>query len=363
MDNKRKRLVTNSLLQRMNQGAGQGSTRQGAMDRSVQSGGSKGDGQIPSAGQQSVAGGRLHPDVLLGQLVLAQATDLARSGRYVEAKKLLKENNALMQDLMPGVFDLHARMYAQQGYFREAQINWSRALQLDPTNEAYVAGLLRLRGQGGSRWPRSAKRAGSPPQQATHVSTLSSSDGLLLARQEDGRWQYELVKGHLVKNPIAGGSHDYLVYRLTLMLGAFIELHNLGVITLSQTGYNVTLPGERETVWVPDLAFVQSAHVPAEDSLEWSRNWNVAPDLVVQVASPGQSRQDASARANGWLERGVRLVWVFWPGSKTVDVWLPTSDRPETTLRIEDTLDGLDVIAAFTCPLTRIFRSAGGTTS
>ncbi len=147
------------------------------------------------------------------------------------------------------------------------------------------------------------------------------------------------------------------------MLGAFIESHHPGVITLSRTGYNVTLPGERETVWVPDLAFVQSAHVPAEDSLEWSRNWNVAPDLVVEVAAPGQRRQDANARANGWLERGVRLVWVFWPGSKTVDVWLPTSARPETTLSIEDTLDGLDVIPGFTCPLTRIFRSTSGTSS
>ena len=363
MDDKRKRLVTDSLLQRMHQEAGSGTIRQGATDRMLQSERSGADSQVPSGSQQDVAGGRLHPDRLLGQLVLAQATDLARAGRYGEAKKLLKENNPLMQELMPDVFDLYARMYAQQGYYREAQINWSRALQLDPTNEAYVVGLLRLRGQGGSRWFRSAQRARPQRQQATHVSSISSSDGLLLAHQEEGEWQYELVKGQLVKNPIAGGSHDYLVYRLTLMLGAFIELHNLGVITLSRTGYNVTLPGEREMVWVPDLAFVQSAHVPAEDSLEWSRNWNMAPDLVVQVAAPGQRRQDASARANGWLERGVRLVWVFWPGSKTVDVWLPTSGRPETTLSIEDTLDGLDVIPSFTCPLTHIFRSASGTAS
>ncbi len=363
MDNKGKRLVTNSLLQRMSQGAGPGSAGQGAMERVLQSGISKGGSHIPSGSQQNAVAGKLRPDRLPGQLVLAQATDLARSGRYAEAKKLLKDNSALMQELMPDVFDLLARMYAQQGYYREAQIQWSRALQLDPTNETYVAGLLRLRDQSGARWPWSTKRAASRSLQATHVASVSSSDGLLLAREEDGKWQYELVKGHLVKNPIAGGSHDYLVYRLTLMLGAFIESHNLGVMTLSQTGYNVTLPGERETVWVPDLAFVQAAHVPAQDSLEWSRKWNVAPDLVVQIAAPGQSRQDVGARASGWLERGVRLVWVVWPASKMVDVWLPTSDRPETTLRLEDSLDGLDVVPGFTCPLTRIFRSTGGRAS
>lgn len=83
---------------------------------------------------------------LLEHLVLAQATDLARSGRYAEADKLLAEN---MRDLdrTPAALDLRARMYAQQGQLREARSCWNRALQLDPTNEAtYIASLDRING-------------------------------------------------------------------------------------------------------------------------------------------------------------------------------------------------------------------------
>ncbi len=362
MENNRKRRF-DGLLQGIARGTDPTNTAQNALDRATQKRGSTGSGPIPPGSQQRSAGGRFNLDTLIRQLVLAQATDLARAGRYTEAEKLLAENTTWTQETMPEVLDLRARICAQQGRFREAHIFWSRALQLDPTNEAYVTCLLRLRGHRVSRWPWFAKGVRPRPQQAVRVSNLSNSDGLLLAHQEDGKWHYELVKGHLVKNPIAGGSHDYFVYRLTLSLGAFIEAHGLGVITLSQTGYDLTLSGERETVWVPDLAFVQSAHVPAEDSPEWTRNWKVAPDLVVEVVSPDQSLQDANARAAGWIERGVRLVWMVWPVSKTVDVWLPTSDKPVTTLGIDETLDGLDVISGFTCPLTRIFRSAGKTAS
>lgn len=88
---------------------------------------------------------------LLEQLALAQATDLARSGRYAEADKLLAEN---MRDLdrTPAALDLRARMYAQQGQLREARSCWNRALQLDPTNEAtYIASLDHIKTYRSSR--------------------------------------------------------------------------------------------------------------------------------------------------------------------------------------------------------------------
>jgi tetratricopeptide (TPR) repeat protein len=76
--------------------------------------------------------------------VLAQATDLARTGRYVEADRLLAEN---IRDLerMPAALDLRARVHAQQGQLREARSCWKRALQLDPTNEVYIAALERIK--------------------------------------------------------------------------------------------------------------------------------------------------------------------------------------------------------------------------
>ena len=252
---------------------------------------------------------------VLQQLVLAQATDLARAGRYTEAEQLLMENIGDWE-AMPAALDLLARICAQQRRFQQAHLLWTRALQLDPKNHAYMAGLVRLR--------------------------------------ED------LSSGGRARNHIVGGGHDYLVYRLVLLLGHYIEAHSLGVITLSQAGYEVSLPGAHDTLWVPDLAFVQANRVPAENSPEWNRPWKLAPDLVVEVVSPDQSHDEADQRAYGWLERGVRLVWMIWPVSQTVDVWrLPGAARPVTTLEMDGILDGHDVIPGFTCRLTHIFSSAG----
>lgn len=318
-------------------------------------------GSTPMGQRERHASKKVSLEDLLKQLVLDQATDLARAGRYTEAERLLAEN-AHDQEIMPAALDLHARICAQQGRYREAHVFWTRALQLDPTNEAYIAGLLRLRGYSSSRWTWPIRRARTIPQSTARVSASSSSDGLLLAFPEGGKWRYELVKGHVVRNPIAGGGHDYLVYRLTMVLGAFVEAHNLGVITLSQAGYEVALPDEQNTVLVPDLAFVQSTRVPQEGSPEWTRPWNIAPDLVVEVVSPGQDKQEMNQRAYGWLERGVRLVWMIWPVSKTVDVWLLGRDRPVTTLGVDESLNGLEVIPGFTCPLAHLFKSTGRST-
>lgn len=80
---------------------------------------------------------------LLRQLVLAEATDLARAGRYREAERCLEEGIP-EPETMPEVLDLRARICAQQGRLGDAERFWTQALQLDPQNEAYAADLRRI---------------------------------------------------------------------------------------------------------------------------------------------------------------------------------------------------------------------------
>ena len=79
----------------------------------------------------------------------------------------------------------------------------------------------------------------------------------------------------------------------------------------------------------------------------------VVPDLVVEVASPTGSRWAAHDKARMWLSHGVRLVWVVYPQTRSVDVHRP--DRPVGTVIGTGVLDGLDVLPSFSCPLDTIF--------
>lgn len=279
---------------------------------------------------------------LLLQLELAQATELARAGRYAEAETVLTD--LLNARELPAALDLQARIHAQQGRLSKARECWKRALQLDPGNDAYAAGLLRLKSsQGSSDTPFL--------QQAVRIAASVSKNDLLLGHQEGDGWHYEVVPGYMIRNQARGGGCDYLLYRLARHVGDYVEANGLGVITLSQAGYEVTSPGEQTTVWVPDLAFVRAERVPAANSQSWLRPWKLVPDLVVEIVS---GQQDVDQLAYNWLERGVRLLWIIWPGSRVIDVWQP-GVQEKAPVRVKEKLDGLDVIPGFTCSLEELF--------
>jgi Uma2 family endonuclease len=308
-----------------------------------------GDGSLSGVKRKRSAGEGISRQNLIRQLVLAQATDLARAGCYTEAEDVLTQ--LLDEQGLPLALDLRARMCAQQGKLREAREFWKRALQLDPTNGAYVAGLLRLSLYRSHRWWPLPNLFSS---RSTRVATAVSHHELLMAHLQGGRWHYEIVPSYMVRNRARGGGYDDLLLRLARQLAGHVETHNLGIITLSQAGYDITLPGEQNTVWVPDMAFVRSEHIPAADSPAWYSPWKVVPDLVVEIIASPQEQQEMEQLVQGWLQRGVRMLWIIRPASEAIDVWLPDADKP-TILGMKESLDGLDIIPGFACRLEQVF--------
>jgi tetratricopeptide (TPR) repeat protein len=69
------------------------------------------------------------------QIRLARATELAQSGRYLEAEAVLVRNGGLPDN--PHELDLLARIAARQGRFDEARQYWNAALLKEPGNEIY----------------------------------------------------------------------------------------------------------------------------------------------------------------------------------------------------------------------------------
>jgi flagellar motor protein MotB len=77
-------------------------------------------------------------------LLIERATELARSGAYEEAEQALSEAKAADEE-DPNIFDLLARIRAQQARYGEAEVFWKEAARLDPGNAAYRDGLARVR--------------------------------------------------------------------------------------------------------------------------------------------------------------------------------------------------------------------------
>ena len=73
---------------------------------------------------------------------LARATELAQSGRLLEAEAVLVQNGELPDT--PGELDLSARIAARQGRFDEARRRWTAAMQREPENEVYLQCIEQL---------------------------------------------------------------------------------------------------------------------------------------------------------------------------------------------------------------------------
>src|SRR5437660_12800153 len=115
---------------------------------------------------------------------------------------------------------------------------------------------------------------------------LMTADNLMALPEDE--WTYELVHGRLVRMPPTGFGYSDAASRLYVALYNFVKDRGLGTVTMPDTGFHVSAPGEPDTVLAPDMAFVPAHRVPMRDSPDWTKFLRPAPDLVVEIASPSQ---------------------------------------------------------------------------
>ena len=166
----------------------------------------------------------------------------------------------------------------------------------------------------------------------------------LLAMPKDGR-KYELVDGEIRVSP-AGDRHSVIALALGARLLAFAKEHQLGHVCGADAGFR--LPGGN--VRSPDASFVATGRFPDDRPPD---DWgSLAPDLAVEVISPGDRPRHILDKVGEYLEAGVRLVWVIDPRHSRATVYRSLNDVRE--LGASDLLDGEDVLPGFRCRLEEI---------
>jgi Uma2 family endonuclease len=180
------------------------------------------------------------------------------------------------------------------------------------------------------------------PAYVPDMPQLITAEELLHASYPDNRT--ELVRGRLVVREPAGDRHGRVAMNLTLRLGAHVEHAQLGQLFAAETGFALT----RDTVRAPDIAFIRRERLPEVTTAFLQ----IAPDLAVEVLSPGDRAGDVLAKVGDWLEAGARLVWVIDPERRIARVYRP--DGTESNIVEGDSLDGEDVVPGFSCLLGSI---------
>ena len=163
---------------------------------------------------------------------------------------------------------------------------------------------------------------------------------------EEPEYRVELSRGRLVREPQPGALHGELTGRIYVALHTHVMALRLGKVT-NLTGFALTaIP---RTVRGPDVAFIRAERVPETTPISF---WPFAPDLAVEVASPGNSMADLQEKAIEYLEAGTQLVWIVEPRTRSVTVYRSFNDI--ALLRESDVLSD-PLLPGFSLSLAELF--------
>ena len=177
-------------------------------------------------------------------------------------------------------------------------------------------------------------------------SALMTAEELLQTHLPDK--QTELVRGVLVVREPPGYRHGDITARLAKALMDVVDARGLGRVLAAETGFK--LAADPDTVRAADVAFVSRERVPHPAPIGYPA---LAPDLVIEVLSPGDRPGETLAKVGDWLTAGSRLVWVIDPGRREARVY--RQDGSESLLSESDVLNGEDVVPGFECGLGALF--------
>ena len=162
---------------------------------------------------------------------------------------------------------------------------------------------------------------------------------------------WELWDGELKKVPSAGGEASGIAAQVIISIGIYLRATKLGHITGADGSYVLFRENGRDTVVVPDVAFVRWDRLP--DGKPPKRHVTIPPDLAVEVQSPSDEPADMAAKRALYARAGVPLLWWVDPITRTVTIHRP--GHPPITFTGTDTLDGADVLPGLAIPLADIF--------
>ena len=133
----------------------------------------------------------------------------------------------------------------------------------------------------------------------------------------------EVVNGEIVKMPLNKVIHADIVENLADLLKSQVDRRTVQVRVST---FGLVIRRDPITTRVPDIAVFIRSNVIAQDGYIHS-----APELVVEVLSPANTRAERAGKLGDYESLGVPEVWVVSPEAQTVEILLLQDGRLATT--------------------------------
>ena len=182
----------------------------------------------------------------------------------------------------------------------------------------------------------------------TKVASKPISVKEFLNMEVDENCFYELISGEVVKRGGNSPGHQLISGQLLINLHAWIEKKNLGEL----------LPGpldvffDEHNVVQPDLLFIseKNKEIITENGVEG------APDLVIEILSPGSMRYDRGGKMKLYKKHQVQEYWIVDPKNQSVEVYVYENNEYELfSFAVEAGKLESNVLPKFSLSVEKIF--------
>lgn len=162
---------------------------------------------------------------------------------------------------------------------------------------------------------------------------------------------YEVVNGQKVELPPISIYAAWIASRIDRRLGSHAETHGLGTVVVE--GLFILDP-VKDLRRRPDVAFVSAEKWPLDRPIPETGDWEMVPDLAVEVISPNDVFQDVLAKMREYFRLGVKQVWIVLPVDREIYVYDSPTDPH--VLTAADELDGGTLLPGLRLPLGSLFQ-------
>ena len=138
----------------------------------------------------------------------------------------------------------------------------------------------------------------------------------------------EVVQGEIRKMPPNKWNHARIIEELARQLREQLDMQAVFVVT---SVFGLVIRRDPVTTRVPDIAVFIRKNVVEQDGYIHS-----APELVVEVLSPANTRAERSEKLKDYESLGVPEVWVVSPEAQTVEVMLLKEARLGTAALLRE---------------------------
>lgn len=158
---------------------------------------------------------------------------------------------------------------------------------------------------------------------------------------------FELIEGEVVEIVPGGYEHGDIMVTVAFHLRSYIENHPIGRIVGGETDFWLSEVDMRAA----DVAFISNERL--KTITEPKKYLPFAPDLAVEVVSPGDTASEIEQKVTLYLKAGARRVWVIYPDLKHVRVHYP--DATSKTIPADGALDGEDILPGLRIAVVSLF--------